>query len=506
MSNRSFYQETFSQVHSSVHLRWEDFAQPRKRRPARRLWLLAAGIVLLAALSAGAVAAHLLGLRDLVLPQEQPASSPRQAAQWATLSLSGYLYTPESQALAEWNDFLTTYDPDGAILSVVGNYPEPALDKYHCYLVYTQDMADKLEEIAAKYGLILHIWEHVVETQDDWIALLGDFLGDSTAYSGMIAEDGTFHYDGYLIPDSGTRLDYQFRRSVKGSLNDAYFTVDDLSVYEEWYYKTDEGWDLTLDLGPGRGFLLADLGDCFIFVTVLGGANQGVTKQDMKNLADSFDFSLLTPAHPLDEAFRAPEPQQSVPSGPKLPDGIAGVLAEDGALYDTTGGVTTTLSRFLDVNAPEGYRLAADSYAVVDLEQDGTLEAVLLLTLDAGTDYGHLVLRQGSDGTVYGYALGSRELMDLKADGTYSYSYGAGSNGFGQMLFSETDASGTVCHDWATAPISYMDTVTDAHGTTHTDYYWNEQPICQGVYEDALAAQQSKEDASWHSMQEIQAP
>ena len=154
--------------------------------------------------------------------------------------------------------------------------------------------------------------------------------------------------------------------------------------------------------------------------------------------------------------------------------------------------------------APEGYRLAASSYTIVDMEQDGTFEAVLLLTLNAGTDYGRLVLRQDGSGTVYGYTLGSRELMDLKADGTYSYSYGASSNGFGQMIFSDTDISGTICHDWATVPISCMDTVTDADGTTHTDYYWGSQPISQGVYEDTLAAQQSKEDVSWQSLSGLQ--
>ena len=54
MSNRDFYQETFSQVHSSAHIRWEDFAQerkPRRNNPGRRLWLLAAVLALLAALS-----------------------------------------------------------------------------------------------------------------------------------------------------------------------------------------------------------------------------------------------------------------------------------------------------------------------------------------------------------------------------------------------------------------------------------------------------------------------
>ena len=122
----------------------------------------------------------------------------------------------------------------------------------------------------------------MVEDQGAWVSLLGDFLGDNTAYSGKIYEDGTFHYDGYLTTSSGTRLDYQFRRSVKGALNDVYLPVGGLSAYEEWYYKTGAGREITLDLGPDRGFLLTDLGDSFVFVNVLAGTDQGITKQDMK--------------------------------------------------------------------------------------------------------------------------------------------------------------------------------------------------------------------------------
>lgn len=506
MSNREFYQETFSQVHSSVNLRWEDFAQaqkPRRKRHVRRLWLLAAAIGLLVLLSAGAVAANLLGIRDLLLPQEQSALPSEQPAQENKLSLSGYINTPESRALAEWNDFLASYDPDGSILKVVGNYTDPALEQYRCYLVYTQDMADKLEEIAAKYSLTLHTWEHVVESQEEWVSLLGDFLGNNTAYSGPIAEDGTFHYDGYLTTASGTQLNYQFRRSVKGTLNDAFFTVDDLSAYEEWYYKTEDGWDLTLDLGPGRGFLLTDLGDSFVFVTVLGGTDQGVTKQDMKNLADSFDFSLLTPAQPLDQSLREPQPQESAPEVLPLSAGLEQVLLKDGSFYDADYNRTLTLTQFLKESAPEGHQLTADTFTAIDLDRDGATEVVLRLVLESGAHHGWEVLRQGEDGTVYGYILTPGEMLDLKTDGSYCYSYNT-SSGFGRMFFADTDASGRPQHSRGTAPNGSVDTVTDADGSVYTDWYLNYQTVTQAEYEAALAIQQSKEDISWRSLREMQ--
>lgn len=496
MSNRDFYRETFSQVHSSVSLRWEDFAQPRRKKSTRRLWLLAAIVALLAALSVGAVAARLLGLQDLLLPQHQPAPSGQPPVQERQLSLSGYISIPESQALAEWNQFLACYDPDGAILKVAGSYTAPALDKYRCYLVYTQEMADRLEEIAAKYSLTLHTWEHVVEDQEAWISLLGDFLGDNTACSGVIAEDGTFHYDGYLTTAGGTRLEYQFRRSVKGVLNDVYLPVDGLSAYEEWYCTTDDGREITLDLGPGRGFLLTDLGDSFVFVTVLAGADQGVTRQDMKNLADSFDFSLLTPAQPLDQSLRAPSPQETAPAVLPLSAGLEQVLLEAHTFYDADYNRLLTLSQFLAESAPEGHQLTADAFTAIDLDRDGATEAVLRLVLDSGEHHGWEVLRQGEDGTVYGYILTPGEMLALKTDGSYCYSYHT-SSGFGRMFFTDTDASGRPQHSRGTAPMGSADTVTDG-GAARTDWYLDYQAVTQEAYEAVLAIQQSKEDALWY--------
>lgn len=497
MTNREFYQKTFSQVHSTSTIRWEDFAQkerPKKRRP-RRLWLLVAVVAVLATLSAGAVAANLLGVRDLLLPQ--PTAQSEKPAPAGCLSLSGYITSPESQALAEWNDFLASYDPNGSIARIVGNHMDQSLAKYSCYSVYTQDMADELEEIAARYGLTLHTWNHVVEDQAEWISLLGDFLGDNTAYSGRIYEDGTFHYDGCLTTSGYGELSYQFRRSVKGALNDVYLNVRGLSACREWYFRTAGGREVTLDLGPDRGLVLADLEDSFLLINVLAGTEQGVSRQDLEELADSFALSLLTPARPPDPSLRETTPQGAGTSVPVLSARFRSVLLEDGAFYDTRGSVSTTLSRFLQEHAPRGDGLSADTFAVVDLDRDGAPEVVLCLRLDSGPYSGWVVLRQDGSGTIYGYTLEEQELLDLKTDGSYSYSYDT-SQGFGLMFFTDTDASGRPSHDWGTAPLGSVDTTTDETGTWRTDYYLDYQSVTQAEYESAFSVQQSKENASWY--------
>lgn len=497
MTNRELYQKTFSQVHSASAIRWEDFAQkarPKKRRP-HRLWLLAAVVAVLAALSAGAVAANLLGARDLLLPQ--PTAQSEKPVPDDSLSLSGYMAFPESQALAEWNAFLASYDPDGSIARIVGNHMDQSLAKYSCYGVYTQDMADHLEEIAARYSLTLHTWNHVVEDQAEWISLLGDFLGDNTAYSGRIYEDGAFHYDGYLTTSGYGELPYQFRRSVKGTLNDVYLNVEDLSSYQEWHYRTAEGREITLDLGPDKGLVLADLEDSFLLINVLAGTEQGVTRQDLEELADSFTLSLLTPVQPPDPSLRETPPQDTGASGPALSASLKSILLEDGVFYDTRGNGSTTLSRFLQDNAPQGNRLSADTFTVVDLDRDRTAEVVLCLRLGSGPYYGWEVLRQDGSGTLYGYTLEEQELLDLKTDGSYSYSYDS-SQGFGLMFFSDSDISGRISHDWATAPLGSVDITTDKTGAQRIGCYLDGQPVTQAEYEAAFAIQRNKEDTFWY--------
>ena len=73
MNDRQFhqyYQETFSQIHGSRELRWEEFERMNRRTGWKRLTMLAAAVALAAALSGLAVAANFFGLRDVLLPEQ----------------------------------------------------------------------------------------------------------------------------------------------------------------------------------------------------------------------------------------------------------------------------------------------------------------------------------------------------------------------------------------------------------------------------------------------------
>lgn len=82
------------------------------------------------------------GLRDLLLPPKQTDLPDSEIVQIdpapvrETISLSGYMNTPESRALAEWMAFLDRYDRDDTILHSVGNHQDKELRPCICYLVY----------------------------------------------------------------------------------------------------------------------------------------------------------------------------------------------------------------------------------------------------------------------------------------------------------------------------------------------------------------------------------
>ena len=353
MSNREFYQDTFSQVRSSTEIRWEDFqSMKRRKNPARRVLALAAAVCLLAVLSIAAAATGLFGLRDVLLPEkgsvyvtdENDVVVPGEYEYRDFVSLSGWQDTPESRALAEWRSFLEDYDRDGAIIGEIGNSPTGFEEDYGLYLVYTREMADKLEEIAAKYGLCLHTrMEDVMP--ETWRTAAGDFCGENVmAYSGYIYENGTFRFDGEADLDGYGYIEYQFSRSVRGAFDDVALNIGDAADFQEWTYETADGTPVTLGLGAkNRSLILADLGDSFILVNVLTGkagddtfSSGPIGRAELEALADSFQFSALTPVRQPDfdailaENSRYMEELQNQP--------VEEVLEEqDDLLYEFTG-------------------------------------------------------------------------------------------------------------------------------------------------------------------------
>lgn len=269
-------------------------------RGMTRVLILALAIIAL--LGAGAYAAHQRSLRELVVQSEPGAETaePAEASDqhWDPLSggdfisLQGYADSPEHRAMEEWSRFLSEYDADGTELAKIGNAPTGLAPRYDAYFAYTQEMADRLDAIAAQYGLTLHENSDWYEQQALFDRVGGAFLtiGD---WGGYAYPDGTFQCDEEgELPGFGNVM-YQLRRTTKGVLDEVGLSVGDAAEYEQWSYAAASGETVLLALGQGKALIFADLPGSFAAVNVLAGTDSGLTAEHLEALADSIDFSLL---------------------------------------------------------------------------------------------------------------------------------------------------------------------------------------------------------------------
>lgn len=265
-------------------------------RFTKRTLLLAAVLCLLIAFATVAVAARLISLRNALVETNDPEIKNE-------MSLSGFTGSSEYMAAAEWKAFADSYDPDGALLAQADpEGPEDAgLDeKYAHYNVYTQEMADRLEEIAAKYGLKLYgrfgdgdvhaIGEKLIVNDYE------EFSGKAfnTMVDGYLYDDGTFSFDGIFDAASG-RLSvyYQFRCSPKGVFDPVFLSLGDIEAYQEQMLITPSGVELAAALSGGQAVLITEVDSRFVTINVLGGRDTGITFDDLADLANTFDFSVI---------------------------------------------------------------------------------------------------------------------------------------------------------------------------------------------------------------------
>jgi len=364
------------------------------RKPGgKKLVVIAACLVLLLALSTAAYAANWFGLRDLLLPIFTGNSWNEDGGN-AAISLAGYQGSPEWQALAEWQAFINEYDSDGAIYQSKDGRLDSSFARYSCYLVYSQEMADKLDEITARYGLKLHTTSYNLQERPDLLESIKVFRG----YYTYMYEDGTFEAEGTIdFADIGA-WDFRFLRSVRGTFHDAMLDIGDISEYQEKYYDAACGVPVTLALGQNSALILADLKDSLVTVYIPYGSNSGIQQSHLEILADSINFAALTPV-----------------VKPRADDTVQETERDMGARKLYAAALRNLI--YSDV-LPDGEKaeLPAGSYsqfAIGDVDADGKEELVLIYDPD---------VTAAVAGYIVGYDPVGRELyVQLKEESAFTF-------------------------------------------------------------------------------------
>ena len=241
-------------------------------------------------------------VQDMSVASEESGSASLQEVDM--ISMTGLAGSPESDACIEYQEFLKTYDEDEEIISSIGNVETGIGEEYEAYSCYTQEMADKIDEICGKYGLIKKTGFQMPENYSELCegTGVGDFLGAKSEEAAMEYEESYYYADGSFEVSAnaiaaGSIADCQISRHAKGTFDETILNVGNIEEYRQWAYKTKCGATVLLaNNGTSKALILADLEKSFIIVNVLGNLwtnSFGVNDEMLEKMADSIDFSVV---------------------------------------------------------------------------------------------------------------------------------------------------------------------------------------------------------------------
>ena len=295
-------------------------ALPKQNRRTVRRPLLVAAIVALMLLLVGCAVVYALRLQDMSIGKEtytqifdddgkfldEPVEKTRDI-----ITTYGHNGDPIQQALTEWFAFLETYDPDGALVDNNPDHAEIPNQYEYTYGCYTEEMAAKVDEIAAKYNLKLleewlpfQAWQSDIFLEESGIRSLvrSDSVAEVTRLSGMFYPPYNFDVGIELSSDS---LENDLWITVQYARKD-YFPRDypggtDLSLYEQWDYTAPDGKTLLLALNSkGHGYVIAELDNAMMILSVDGNYSSSsyptedeiMTREELETAASFFDYSI----------------------------------------------------------------------------------------------------------------------------------------------------------------------------------------------------------------------
>ena len=280
---------------SNIDSQWlVDMETQKAPAPKPRYSLLVAVICLLALLLAGCGIAYLLHLGQLTIGTQTVPPSPETAQDSQTpgqteltvFSLQGVKGTPNYQASQEWLAFTQSYTPSG------GEYwdSDPI---YWAYSLQDQTMADKLEEICAKYDLAIigKPWHEQIDC-NQFLPLLGvDNLlkADSPAAlsipAGRYFPGGSFNVYGTLSL-AGQEAPITYQCIGKDVFYDVFGYLNSDTTTQRNYTTTD-GIPLLFLESEWSSMILADRETCFVTIGITPAGN--VT---LEQIAECFDFTI----------------------------------------------------------------------------------------------------------------------------------------------------------------------------------------------------------------------
>lgn len=234
------------------------------------------------------------------------------------LTLSGLEGSPSHMAAREWFDFLESCGGEDRIRENAfkdGALPQFA-PQYDAYSLYTQQMADKLDELCEKFGLKLVGERLDLRSTQELMRCVGidHVLMPQTFFTGLVT-GGTGYSGGNfdlsiqlnMLPGEETwphTVHVHFVYSRKDCLSTDFWYLDTEKEWKQWSFTTASGQTVLILRAPGESwaYLIRDCGDAIMAAVFEPGYNpltddpdfepEWMTDRQVEQVADAIDFSI----------------------------------------------------------------------------------------------------------------------------------------------------------------------------------------------------------------------
>ena len=274
-----------------------------KRLSMKRLWLVAACIVL-ALLLVGCAVVYVLRMQDMAFGTRTQEYYDGSSQEVTLLSIQGIKGSPGYRATKEWYEWLETYDTDMSVYHSEEAFSEDFGDDYYAYNLYSREMKEKLDEICEKYNLELLGMMYVdpdIEAGCKALQIPGIFRPGANVEAdwGQICyyANGSFDLEGDVSLNGQEPHIVSFRCNRKNAFSDLYSSVGPEDTIEEWTYTTSYGVDvlMVLDQGgvSGNAKMYVEQGEYMFVFSILEFENRPLPdKAGMEAYAEAFDFTV----------------------------------------------------------------------------------------------------------------------------------------------------------------------------------------------------------------------
>ena len=267
-----------------------------QKKPVRKLGrTLLIAAVLVAVLAVAAVAVYQYSMADRVV-ENAPVTENVYGEALYDYSAVGYNTAAEGaspmESIPEYLAYaeLKAYDKENKTHDAreLLPYEDP---HRACYGYGYQPMADKIDEIAEKYGLRIWQQQAFVGSAEELCALLGiESFGvvEDDRCSASVYDDGGFELRGYCLaeqPGVGLNLN----RAMKGTLSTFYLMGYDPADYTYESYTTASGVTVDLAFHEKDAMIFADMETCYVSAEVW----ELQSMEELRSVADSIDFAAL---------------------------------------------------------------------------------------------------------------------------------------------------------------------------------------------------------------------